>query len=353
MERLKNVIINPEFTIKQALKQMDAMGEKTLFVADSKDRLLGTVTDGDIRRWILKGTSLSKRIFKVMNPNPVCLRDGCTREEAKETMVSKVIECIPIVDDTKRIVSAIWWLDIFDNKLKRHKPIRIPVVIMAGGEGTRLSPFTNILPKPLMPVGEKPIIELIMDRFIDFGCKDFYLSLNYKSNIIKAYFADHRHLYNIHYIQEERPLGTIGSLHLMRDRIATTFFVTNCDILIDADYADIFKFHKENKNIITLTVSLKHYTIPYGICEVEQGGILKKITEKPEYDYMVNAGLYIMEEEVLKDIPKNRLYHMTDLINDYIKRKKKIGIYPVSEKSWLDMGQFQELQNIFKKLESK
>jgi len=353
MDKLKNIIVNPGITIKQALKRMDDAGEKTLLVTDVNQRLLGTVTDGDIRRWILQGKKLNKSVALVMNKCPFILKEGFTQEEAKDLFVSKVIECVPILDSKHRIVSALRWPDLFEGKLKEYKPINLPVVIMAGGEGTRLSPFTNILPKALIPVGDKPIIDLIIDKFIQFSCREIFLSINHKSNILKAYFSDIKRDCNITYIEENKPLGTIGSLYLLRDRIKKTFILSNCDILIDADYGDILKFHKDNKNDITLIVSLKHYTIPYGICEIENGGLLRRIKEKPEYDFLVNTGSYIMEPSVLKAIPKNKCYHATDLIGDYIARKKKIGVYPVSEKSWLDVGQWEEYHKNLKNFEIK
>ena len=136
---------------------------------------------------------------------------------------------------------------------------------------------------------------------------------------------------------------------MLKGKIKRPFFVSNCDILIEADYSDIYKFHRENKNKITMIVSMKHYTIPYGVCEISNGGALKGIKEKPEYDYLVNTGLYVMDPDVINDIPKNKFYHVTDLIADYTKRKKKIGVYPISEKSWFDMGEWQEFQKMFKK----
>ncbi|MFH1074541.1 MAG: sugar phosphate nucleotidyltransferase, partial [Candidatus Firestonebacteria bacterium] len=227
------------------------------------------------------------------------------------------------------------------------------VVIMAGGEGTRLSPFTKILPKPLIPIGEKPIMEIIVDRFMAYGCRDFYVSVNYKASILKAYFSDFTQNCIIKFVQEEKPLGTIGSLCLFKEVLKTTFFVTNCDILIEADYADILKFHKSNKNLITMVVSMKHYTIPYGVCEIKNGGDLRGILEKPEYDFLVNTGMYLMEPQVVKDIPQNSYYNMNELINDYVHHNKKIGAYPISEKSWLDMGEFQELQKTLRKFEAR
>lgn len=351
MERVKKIFVSPQYTIKQALKQMDDLGEKTLLVVDHDNVLLGTLTDGDVRRWILKGESLREDISKAMNIKPMCIHPDFNEEVVKEIMVKKILACLPVVDDNKKVVSAVWWTDLFDKRIKEIKPIHVPVVIMAGGEGTRLAPFTKILPKPLMPIGEKPVIEIIIDRFMEYGCKDFYLSINYKANIIKAYFQDFEHKYKIDYIEEEKPLGTAGSLRLLKNKIKKTFFLSNCDILIEADYADILKFHKQKKNKITIVSSMKNFTIPYGICEMENGGILKNIQEKPEFDFFVNTGMYILDYDVIDDIPRNKFYNMTDLISDYLKKGKRIGAYPVSEKSWIDMGQFEALQEMLKRFE--
>jgi len=351
VEDLKKVLIGPEISVNQAMKRMDEGAEKILFVVDNENRLLGTVTDGDIRRWILKQGSLSNSISEVMNKNPIFLKEGYQIEQAKLLMITKKIECIPIVDERMRIISALRWLDLFETR-KRHKKINIPVVIMAGGQGTRLSPFTKILPKPLIPVGEKPIIEIIIEKFLEYGCKKFYLSVNYKSNLIKAYFNDFKRQgydIDIYYIQEEKPMGTIGSLCFIRNKIKSTFFVTNCDVLIEADYDEILKFHLASKNSITLVASMKHYTIPYGVCEISEDGVLKQITEKPEYDFLVSAGFYVLEPEVIRYIPHNKYFNMIDLIQDCRKKGERVGIYPIFEKSWLDIGEWETLQETLKR----
>ena len=349
----KKVLIRPDCSIKQALKQMDAMGEKTLIVVDDRNGILGTITDGDIRRWILKGKGLNESLVNAMNRRPLTLKEGFVKEDAKNLMLQRKVECLPVVDGTKRVIASLSWVDLFESNPKNLKSLKLPVVIMAGGEGARLHPFTKVLPKPLMPIGDKPIIEIIINRFFDYGCSEFYLSLNYKSNIIKAYFSDFEHKYKINYILENKPLGTAGSLHLLKNRIKKTFFVSNCDILIEADYADMLKFHRQRKNKITLVSSMKNFTIPYGVCEIENGGVLRDIREKPEYDFLVNTGMYILDASVLNDIPKNRFYNITDLISDYIEKKEKIGVYPVSEKSWLDMGQWEALQDMLQRFESR
>jgi dTDP-glucose pyrophosphorylase/predicted transcriptional regulator len=345
---LKN-IVQRDLSVTNALKRMDEAGQKILFVADNDSRLLGTVTDGDIRRWILRGKSLNEKIWKAMNSSPHSLREGFSAGDAKQLMLEHKIESLPVLDAQDRVIGMVSWLDLFETKFQRHRNISTPVVIMAGGKGSRLAPFTSVLPKPLMPVGEKPIIEVIINRFDEAGCKEFYLSVNYKANIIKAYFDDFSKNYRIHYVQEKKPLGTVGSLRLIEHKLRSTFFLTNCDILIDADYADILRFHKANKNEITIVGAVKHYTIPYGICVIENGGKLKTIREKPEYNFLLNTGMYILEPGVVADIPKNRTYDITDLINSCRSKGRAIGVYPVSEKSWIDIGQMETLQELVSK----
>lgn len=353
MEKLKKILASPQLPIKQALRLMEETGGKILFIKDSRHKLLGTVSDGDIRRWILENKSLSRSVSAAMNKNPISLKVGYSIDEAKNLMVTNRIECVPVLDNNDRIVSAIWWTELFETKPKTHKTLNMPVIIMAGGEGKRLAPFTKILPKPLMPIGDKPIAEIIIERFAEYGCREFYLSVNYKSNLIKAYFSDFKHDYKINYLIEDKPLGTAGSLHMLKDKIHDTFCVSNCDVLIEADYADIMEFHKANYNKITLVGSVKHYTIPYGVCKIKSGGGLKSIDEKPEYDFLVNTGMYILEPETLNLIPAGKLYHITDLINKYLKIGAKVGVYPISEKFWLDMGQWEELQDMLKRFEVK
>jgi dTDP-glucose pyrophosphorylase len=351
MERLKKTLIKPDCTIKHALKQMDALGEKTLMVVDNDNNLIGIVSDGDIRGWILKKRSISKQISKVMNYSPVTLKKGYSSREAGDFMLKHGQNYLPIVDDNNKLISAVWWGDVFGNKPKSSKALNLPVVIMAGGEGTRLTPFTKIFPKPLMPIGDKPIIEIIINKFIANGCNNFYLSLNYKSKIIKAYFSEFKHRYKIAYIQENKPLGTAGSLYFLRNRIRKTFFLSNCDVLVEADYSDILEFHLQSKNMITLISTMKNFTIPYGVCNIKDSGMLKSIKEKPEYDLLVSTGMYVMEASVLKEVPNRQFYDMTDLINSGLKKKWKIGVYPISEKSWVDIGQLDVLQEMLKKID--
>lgn len=349
MERLKQIFTPPNSTVKQALRKMDHAGKKILLVTDRKNRLLGTVTDGDIRRWILKNGSLKSSVTELMNKRPLFLNENYSQIKAREIITSQRLECLPVLNADGCVTSSIWWMDFLGTETPQSVNINLPVVIMAGGEGTRLGPITKILPKPLMPIGDKTILQRIMEHFFQYGCSDFFLSLNYKANLIKAYFGDLGHNFKINYVEEKKPLGTAGSLHMLKGKIKSTFFLSNCDIIVDADYSDILDFHKKNSNFITLVASMKHYTIPYGVCSIKRGGELKKLREKPEYDFLVNTGMYALEPEALKSIPANKFLHITDLITRSICLGKKIGVYPISEKSWIDTGQIEELQETLKR----
>ncbi len=343
--RVRPLLIAPGEPISTALRQMDESGDKILFVVDPGRHLLGVATDGDIRRWLIAGNGLDRPISEAMNASPITLRVGHAPDAAQEALVRHSIECVPVTDSDGVVVSATRWVDLFEQPRATPEQIGLPVVIMAGGEGGRLSPFTKVLPKPLIPVGGTPIVELIIERFRAHGCREFYLSVNYKANLIKAYFADLAPDYEMHYLEETAPLGTAGSLSLLRD-IDSTFFVSNCDILIDADYANVLRFHRESGNAVTLVASAKNFTIPYGVCETGPQGRLTGISEKPAFDFLVSTGMYVLEPSVLDDIPGDRVFHITELINSYVEAGKAVGVYPVSEKSWLDMGQWEELNKM-------
>lgn len=343
---LTGLLVGPEVEIGTVLKLMDESGRRIMFVVDGA-HLLGVTTDGNIRRWIIDGKSLHGAIAQAMNPNPIVVRESEPRERTKELMIEHKIDCVPVVSESGDIVSAVWWVDLFEGEFQAEREqLGVPVVIMAGGEGSRLAPYTKVLPKPLIPIGEVPIVELIIEKFVAYGCRDVYLSVNYKANLIKAYFRDIECDYELRFVDEPKPLGTAGSLSMLAGMITTSFFVSNCDVLVDADYGDVMRYHRESGNRLTLVGSLKHFTIPYGVCETSAGGQLVGISEKPGYDHLVSTGMYVMEPGVLDDIPRDHFYHITDLLNDYIARGVKVGVYPVSEKSWMDMGQLGEMSDM-------
>ena len=346
---MENIFIKKDISIREAIKKIDVTAKKILLVIE-EEIIIGTVTDGDIRRWILKNGDLNFEVSNIMNASPVVLNLK-ERHLAKQYINDKSVLALPIVDDNNRVLDVVFGNEKYNDEFHNYEPISNPVIIMAGGKGTRLYPYTKILPKPLIPIGDISITERIISKFVKFGCRNFFLTVNYKKNMIKAYFDELEKNYEISYVEEEEFLGTGGSLSLLKGKIKETFFVSNCDILVDADYIDILKYHKRNNNLITMVTSLKNYKIPYGIIKLSNDGQIIGTTEKPEYDYLVNAGFYVLEPETLVDVPENTFFHITDLINKYIKEGKKVGTYPITENSWLDMGEIKEMDRMIKKLE--
>lgn len=350
---IKRFLISERMTVKEAMRQMGKAGGKILFVVDQGGRLKGSLTDGDIRRWVLREGSLASKIDKVYNQKPVFVEKNYLMKDIKQLMLKKRIEWIPVIDKNKKIKNVLLWANVFGNG--NHMPmakIDIPVVIMAGGKGTRLDPFTRILPKPLIPIGDRAIIEVIMDRFSRYDVKEFYISIHHKSRLIKAFLDEKNISYKITYIEEETPLGTAGSLKFLMKRIKDNLIVTNCDIIIDGDYLEVIKFHKINNNDITIIGSFRHFTIPYGICTIQGGGRLLNIDEKPEFDFLVNTGMYILKKQTLSFIPEGKFFNITDLVQKVKDQDGKVGVFPIDEKSWIDVGQWDEYQKSLKSLEA-
>lgn len=340
--------------IKEAMKQLEETERKTLFVIDDENRLIGTLTDGDIRRSILAEGSLDGLVENICNTTPRIAPVGYDVEQVKKEMVENKIGCFPVVNANRVIVEILFWEDLFGQSVarKHNKPIHLPVVVMAGGKGTRLDPFTRILPKPLIPLGDKTVIEIIIDSFVACGVGKFYISVNYKSKIIKSYFEELDPSYLIDYIHEEKPLGTAGSLRYLRDKIDSSLIVTNCDVIIKADYHDLLEHHFSKDNDITIVASLKNYSIPYGVCVIGNGGVLNRIDEKPEYNFLVNTGLYVLKHETLELIPEGEFFHITHLIERVQEAGGRVGIYPISDKSWIDTGEWAEYKKALGQIDS-
>lgn len=331
------------FSIRQSIKRMDAGGIGFCVCVDEKDKVIGVISDGDFRRGVLKGIKLDDPVTEIMNDDFVSLPKNHLKQEIEEIFSRTVVHNIPVIENGL-LVDIITDEDFYGIRKKwtKEEKLNIPVVIMAGGKGTRLDPFTKILPKPLIPIDDKPLIEVIMDKFTNFGMTDFYISINHKGKMIRAYFEDHQSNYQIQYIEEEKPLGTAGALNFFKGKFDNPFFVSNCDVIIQDNYVSVLNFHKDGQYDMTLVGSMQHHTVPYGVCEIENGGKLRLIKEKPQYDFLVNTGMYIIEPKILSLIPPNENYDMTDLIGSVQAKGFKVGVYPVSEKSWIDVGQWEE-----------
>lgn len=348
---IAKIQISPEVSIKEALKKLDEVGLALLFVCNSSGFLLGSLTDGDIRRRVLKTGDLQEKIAKCFNRRPVfVVKDNYSIDDVKKLMLKKTIEVIPVIDNQKRICDIFFWKDIFEGKAVKYKKVNIPVVIMAGGKGERLSPFTKIFPKSLIPVGDKPIIEIIIGKFRRYGIKQFYLSLNYKGEMIRTYLESIKKDYKVEYIWEKGFLGTAGSIRLIAPSLKDDFIVSNSDIVVDLDSSDLLSFHRKNKNILTIVGSFQHHRMPYGVIHFEKDGRLKMIQEKPEFDITINTGVYVLSREAVEYIPRNKHFDMTDLIQCLLDKSLNVGVYPVSEKSYLDVGQWEEYKKAIERL---
>lgn len=351
---MKNLFISPTSTIKEALKKFNEIGEKVLIVVDENNHLLGTITDGDIRRYILNTGTIEGTVENAYNKNPKFIYSNDSKEKAKQIMLENKVEVLPIIDNQKRVVDYIVWTDLFEDKSEYHEPkekIDIPVVIMAGGKGTRLDPFTKVLPKPLLPVKDKTIVEHIIDSFKKFGYYKFILIVNYKGKLIESYFNATDKDYSIEFLWEDDFYGTAGALSLLKDIDSENFFVSNCDILLKINYLDVLKTHMGTKADFTTITSIKHYKVPYGVVETGENNFVRKINEKPEMTFQINTGVYLINKNILDYIPEKKYLDMPNLIHMLIENDHKVLAYPINESDYLDTGQWDEYKKTLKILE--
>jgi len=343
---ISDLTIDENNTVLEAMKLLDKTAKKVIFVAPD-NKLKAVITDGDIRRHILRGGLLNEPISKIANYSPIYITVN-EKRKAMHMIKQHDINVLPVVDSCGKVLSLIFADEL---EIINQRNINIPVVIMAGGLGTRLYPYTKILPKPLIPLGDIPITEHIINRFLKYGCDQYYLVVNHKKNMIKSYFNELKKNYNINYIDEDKPLGTGGGLSLLKGMIHSTFFFTNCDILIDADYNKIYEFHKKQGNVITMVCAFKHITVPYGIINLDNEGKIESMVEKPEYSFLTNTGMYIVEPCVIDELEPNTPIGFPDIFEKYRAGGKKVGVYPINEQCWMDMGQIEELEEMKKRLE--
>jgi len=346
-------LISGSQSIKEAMKQIDRAELKVLFVIDDEKKLMGSLTDGDIRRWILGGGGLTSAVEQACFRDTFISRPGDSREIIKSEMLKRKIGQVPLVDSQQRIQKII----VVDPALADKNgatpipPLSLPVVIMAGGRGTRLDPFTKILPKPLIPIGDRTIIEIIIDKFREYQVDRFILALHHKSKIIRAFFEEKNVPYRLDYLFEDDPGGTAGALRGLKGMDSESLVITNCDIIIEADYNDIVRFHEEGKNDVTIVGCWKNIRIPYGVCDIESGGRLVEIKEKPDFTYLVNTGFYVLRTEILDLIPAQGIYHMTDLIRSVREKSGgRVCVYPIQENAWADTGEWPEYLRVMEKI---
>lgn len=339
----KDMCVNRSVTIRESMEKIDRQKTKILFIVED-DHICGALTDGDIRRYLLKGGVLDDPAFNAANKNP---KFAYSFEEAKRIYHEKNYIAIPVLNTQNKMVDI--YIPGGNGKEKRYN-LNIPVVINAGGKGTRLYPYTNILPKPLIPVGDLPILEHIMKRFIQFGCNKFHIIVNYKKEIMKAYFSSCERHYDITWYDEDKPLGTGGGLSLLKGKLDETFFFVTCDTLIESNFDNIFRFHKKNGNFITMVCAYKNLTLPYGIVEMGENGAVSKMKEKPTMSFLTNTGTYILEPELLEHIKFKTAISFPEILIAEKEKGENVAVYPISDNEWFDMGQLSELERMRSKL---
>lgn len=350
ISKIKNKIITSSETILHALKMMDGHRTKLVFVIDD-DQFIGILTIGDIQRAIIRNAVLSDSVASILDRNKIYASVNDSKEHIKQVMFDELIDCMPVLNDVGEIVDVLFWHEVFSKSVAENRPkINLPVVIMAGGKGTRLKPITNVIPKPLVPVGDKTILEVIMDQFETIGCTKFYMSVNYKADMMKFYLKQLDHHYDIDFFMEDKPLGTIGSVSLLKGKINTPFFVSNCDSINEQDYRDVYDYHVKNHNDMTIVTMVKSFKIPYGVIETGEDGLMVSLQEKPEHMYMVNSGVYILNPELIDEIPEGEFFHVTHLMEKVKARGGRVGCFPVSEDAWKDMGEWPEYLKMIKVL---
>ncbi len=337
MKKIDSVKLKPDATIREALHIIDSGAIKLAVVTDEENRLLGTITDGDIRRAILNGKRLDESIEEVYNIHPVTVGVNEDRESIINICTAKKIYQIPVVDDLGRVVQIAMLDELLKPKTHPNK-----VVLMVGGLGSRLRPLTETTPKPMLHVGGRPILQTIVERFASHGFTDIIMCVNYKADIIKEYFGDgSRFGVNIEYVLEKERMGTAGALSLLEKRPQEPFFVMNGDLLTNVNFENMLQYHLDNSAAASMCVREYDFQVPYGVVNIEDGKI-SSIEEKPVHRFFVSAGIYMLNPECLDLIP-NGYYDMPALFEKLIQQGERAISFPLRE-YWLDIGRMEEYE---------
>lgn len=345
MKNIDTYLVDNSYSLEETMAVIDSNAKGFALVCEDR-KLLGVVTDGDIRRCLLAGGTLKETICSAANHHPRFVYEG-ERQQAQTLMLQEDITAIPVLNRNREVIDII--LNRADEPCREN--LDIPLVIMAGGTGTRLRPYTDILPKPLIPVDGITITEQIMNRFGTYGCNEVYMIVNYMKHFIKAYFKEKQVNQDIHFVEEESFLGTGGGLRYLKGKIKRTFFMSNCDVLLDCCYSEMLAAHKNDGNLITMVCAKKNLVIPYGTIEIGDRQQIVSMKEKPEIEYNINTGVYIIEPEFLDLIPENKSIHLPQLIERAIEQSKRVGTFVIDESQWMDMGQMEELEQMKCKIE--
>ncbi len=333
MSDWRSTLLGPEATLDQTIQALDVSALQRCMVVDGDGKLLGTVTDGDIRRALLRRLPMDSTVKEAMRRNPVVANQSASSESLLGMMTDRQIRQIPLLDESGRVVG----LAHIDTLLKKPAIQDAWVVLMAGGLGTRLRPRTESAPKPLLRIGGKPLLETIVENFARQGFRRFYISVNYKAEMIKDHFGDgQRWSVDIRYIEEQERMGTAGAMGLMPERPTGPLVVMNADLLTRVDFRSLLDYHNEHRSQATMCVREYDFQVPYGVVELD-GHRFKAIQEKPVHKVFVNAGIYVLHPIVLDLIPRGKLFDMTTLFERVVEAGYETAVFPVQE-YWLDIG---------------
>lgn len=338
MKNIENIKLRQNATIKEALGIIDSGAMQIALVVDDNDKLLGTLTDGDIRRGILRGLDLDSSIETIVFKEPAIAKISSTKEEILKLALSRKLHKIPVVDDNGRVLGIKEIEELVEPKIKTNR-----VILMVGGLGTRLRPLTQDTPKPMLKVGNKPILQTIVEKFAEYGFVNITMCVNFNASIIRDYFSDGKEFgVNIDYVLEQKRMGTAGALSLLKERPIEPFFVMNGDLLTNVNFEHIFNYHVLNKATATMCVREYDYEVPYGVVKMNDNKIIE-IAEKPVQKFFVSAGIYMLSPEILDLIPQDEFYDMPTLFEKLIRLSKDVISFPIRE-YWLDIGRMEEYQ---------
>jgi dTDP-glucose pyrophosphorylase len=338
MQDWKKTIIHPDTPIREAMQIMNTTCIQIAMVDDEQSRLVGVITDGDIRRGLLEGISLDAPVNLIMNRNFTSVGLNASREEILSLMKFKVLRQIPVLDDQGRVVDLKLLVEMI-----QLAPRDNWVMLMSGGLGTRLRPLTDDCPKPLLKVGNKPVLETILENFIEYVFQKFYISVNYKAKMIENTLGDgSRWGASIRYLREEIPLGTAGALGLLPERPELPLIVMNADVLTKVNIQHLLDFHQDHGASASMCVSEYHFQVPYGVAKTDQHRLIG-IDEKPRQRFLINAGIYVLEPETLAFVPPNTSYDMPDLFEELIRKGYETIVFPIHE-YWMDIGRVDDFE---------
>jgi len=339
MKAWRDLLIDPAATIRDTIARIDAGNAGIVLVADSGDHLLGTVTDGDVRRGLLRGLSLTDRVEEVMNKAPTTTSHRDDRTAILALMKRKLFHQIPLVDERGRVVG----LETIDELLQPGRR-ETPVVLLAGGLGLRLRPLTEEVPKPMLRIGDKPILESILDSFVEHGFCKFHFAVNYRADVIERHFGNgSKWGVEIAYLRENERLGTVGPLSLMPELSTEPVVVMNADILTRVNFSQLLDYHRSNQALATVCVREHRHTVPYGVVSMDGDSLLVGIEEKPVHRSMVSAGIYVIEPLALRELPRGGYCDMPTFLQALIARQQRVIGFPIHE-FWLDIGRLEDLE---------